>query len=166
MIQNLKRRIPDAPRVQETKKNNPSRVGGGGLGKRAKNEPKNKVQAGDQDVAPRRHKVQAGDQDVAPRRHKVQAGDQDVAPRRHIVQEGDQDVAPRRHKVQAGSTTQCSRTRAARDVGEDMETSSGDEGENEDLETGKDMETLAVCGRDVEADRDVETDALEVGPAE
>ncbi|MEQ2241326.1 hypothetical protein ILYODFUR_024193, partial [Ilyodon furcidens] len=70
-------------------------------------------------------------------------------------QAGDQDVAPRRHKVQVGSRTQCSRTRAVSDVGEDVETSIGVEGE--DLETGRDMETLVVCGRDVEADIDVET---------
>ncbi|MED6246626.1 hypothetical protein ATANTOWER_020960 [Ataeniobius toweri] len=41
--------------------------------------------------------------------------------------------------------------------GKDVATSSADEGKDEDLETGRDVETLAVCGRDVEADRDVET---------
>ncbi|KAK5623179.1 hypothetical protein CRENBAI_018198 [Crenichthys baileyi] len=88
---------------------------------------------------------------------KVQAGDQEVVPSRHKAQAGHQDVVPRRHKVQAGSRTQYSRTRAASDVSEDMETSSGNEGQDKDLETDRDVETLAVCGRDVEVYRDVET---------
>ncbi|MEQ2312144.1 hypothetical protein AMECASPLE_027857 [Ameca splendens] len=37
----------------------PNKMGGGGLGRRAKN--KNRVQAGDQEVVPSRHRVPAGD---------------------------------------------------------------------------------------------------------
>ncbi|MEQ2296071.1 hypothetical protein AMECASPLE_021144 [Ameca splendens] len=71
------------------------------------------------------------------------------------------------HKVQAGSRTQCSRTRAAGDVGEDMGTSNREGGEDEDLETGRDVETFLVCdggeGKDKEATRDVETVEAGVG---
>ncbi|MEQ2300674.1 hypothetical protein AMECASPLE_028177 [Ameca splendens] len=51
----------DTRRPQQSKqKENPTRAGGGGLGRRARN--KNRVQASDQEVVPSRHRVQAGDQ--------------------------------------------------------------------------------------------------------
>ncbi|MED6244895.1 hypothetical protein ATANTOWER_026851 [Ataeniobius toweri] len=46
-------------------KNNPNRVGRGGLGRRARNKTKHKVQGYGWEVVPSRHKDQAEDREVA-----------------------------------------------------------------------------------------------------
>ncbi|MEQ2227478.1 hypothetical protein ILYODFUR_038073, partial [Ilyodon furcidens] len=81
-------------------KNNPHRVGGGGLGRKARN--KNRVQAGDHEVVPSRHRVQVDNHEVVPSRHRVQVDDHEVVPSRHRVQVDNHEVVPSRHRVPAG----------------------------------------------------------------